>query len=382
MHPAMAAERDLVERFEREAQAAAKIGSSYVVDVLDLGDLPSGERYMVMEFLDGESLAARLETRTKMAPREIAPIALQLLEGLDKIHRAGILHRDLKPANIFLARTAQGDFVKILDLGVCSFLESLVEERGQRESGVEDVESGITAKYGLLGTPEYMSPEQILREEVDERTDIHQVGVVLYRAVMGRLPFTGKPLLALLEKITAAERTIEIDPLVEPSFAEIVRKAMARHPRDRFASAADLREAIRAWVERADSVNRLLADYLSQPPPPSIKTPPAFEPPRHTSVPRLSQIVPRPPDSGADPLDWSQTISCDPPEDHRQAAPERTVLLRTVTATPLPGRGDDTPSDAEPRTPSASRASAAAIVILAIVGVLVTIAVAALVFVR
>ena len=309
LHGSIAAQPEFVQRFEREALASARIGSNHVVDVLDLGDLPSRERYMVMEFLDGESLAARLESCGKMTPHEVAPIALQLLEGLIAIHGAGILHRDLKPANIFLARTPQGDFVKILDLGVCRFHELLAEEKREVDA-IRETESGVTSKYGLLGTPEYMSPEQVLRLDVDERSDIHQVGVVLHRAVTGKLPFVTKPLLSLLERITADDRVVELDADVEPTFAAIVKKAMARHPKDRFASAAELHAAIHEWALRVDSVNRLLADYLMQPAPKSIKTPPAFDPPRHTLPARISQVTAR---SSEPDVDAAPTVRSDRP---------------------------------------------------------------------
>src|SRR5512140_1514016 len=100
MHAAMASDKELVARFEREARAASKIQSQHITDVLDLGELPQGDPFIVMEFLEGESLAARVKRRLRLSPGEIAPIAIQLLEGLSKIHEAAIIHRDMKPANI------------------------------------------------------------------------------------------------------------------------------------------------------------------------------------------------------------------------------------------------------------------------------------------
>ncbi|HET9933114.1 MAG TPA: serine/threonine-protein kinase, partial [Polyangiaceae bacterium] len=115
LFPHAGAEDDLARRFQLEAQAAGRIGSSHIVEVIDLGTLPSGSHYMVMELLDGESLRSRIQSRGRLRPEEIYPIAMQLLEGLGAAHRAGILHRDLKPDNVFLVRQAQGDFVKLLD---------------------------------------------------------------------------------------------------------------------------------------------------------------------------------------------------------------------------------------------------------------------------
>src|SRR5687768_12991903 len=104
LHASIASERSLVTRFEREAQAAANIGSMHVVDVFDLGDLPNGDRYMVMELLEGENLQTRLLRVRRLSSQTLCEIALQLLEGLDAVHRQDIVHRDLKPANVFLAR--------------------------------------------------------------------------------------------------------------------------------------------------------------------------------------------------------------------------------------------------------------------------------------
>src|SRR5690606_10639140 len=108
---------------EREAQAAGRIGSEHIVEVLDLGNLPNGDRYMVMEFLEGESLAERIASRGRLDPRLTAELAVQLLEGLGAAHDAGIVHRDLKPDNVFLlsARRGRKDFVKIVDFGISKF---------------------------------------------------------------------------------------------------------------------------------------------------------------------------------------------------------------------------------------------------------------------
>src|SRR4051812_33437697 len=120
MHASMTRDRELVARFEREAHAAAKIGSKHIADVLDLGGLPSGDRFMIMEYLEGETLLARLKKVERLTTHEVAPIGAQLLAGLAKVHDAGIVHRDLKPANIFLATGDGGRvLVKILDFGIC-----------------------------------------------------------------------------------------------------------------------------------------------------------------------------------------------------------------------------------------------------------------------
>src|SRR5690606_16592321 len=122
LHGEVAANEEAMTRFEREAQAAGRIGSEHIVEVLDLGDLPGGERYMVMEFLEGEALSDRIE-RGRIAPRDIAQLMVDMLEGLKAAHAAGIIHRDLKPDNVFLLANRGGkkDFVKIVDFGISKF---------------------------------------------------------------------------------------------------------------------------------------------------------------------------------------------------------------------------------------------------------------------
>src|SRR6185503_7473461 len=108
LHAGVAENQDAVQRFEREAQAAGRIGSEHIVEVLDLGNLADGDRYMVMEFMDGDSLSARIQARGRLTANEICPVALQILEGLKAAHTAGIIHRDLKPDNVYLLKTRGG----------------------------------------------------------------------------------------------------------------------------------------------------------------------------------------------------------------------------------------------------------------------------------
>ena len=251
MHPEMAAERDLVQRFEREAQAAAKIGSSYVVDVLDLGELPSGERYMVMEFLEGESLSTRLRACGPMAPTEVGSIALQLLDGLAKVHDAGIVHRDLKPGNIFLAKAEDGsDFVKLLDFGICKFTQRM---------SIEPAGGGR-----LLGTLGYMSPEVMGSQAADARSDIYSIGVVLFRCATGNLPYTATNPLDLIVQIQAGLRVpiSKLVPDIDPAFGAIVERALASKRDARFRDVREMRDAIARWTSQLGRVDRLLANFL------------------------------------------------------------------------------------------------------------------------
>jgi eukaryotic-like serine/threonine-protein kinase len=281
MHATIAEQIDAVARFEREAQAAARIGSTHIVDVFDLGDLPTGERYMVMEFLEGESLLARFKSRGPMPASEAAVIIIQLLEGLAKVHEAGIVHRDLKPANIFLVpRHAGGELVKILDFGICKILQD--SKGGEVFTGVGDI----------LGTPSYMSPEQLEHGPhlLDGRADLYAVGVLLYRALSGRLPYRASNLVELLVLLRAG-RADPIDQVVEvdQAFAAIVTKATEWDAAARYQTAHEFQKALVGWLAGSRRVDHLLTDFLELPPRrPRATSPDTGEAP---TDPLMKQIV-------------------------------------------------------------------------------------------
>ena len=236
LHAEAAHAPDLRRRFEREARVAAKIGSSNICDVLDLGDLPSGHAYLVMEYLEGEGLDTLMTREPRLQAHEISPIVVQLLDGLSAMHGANIVHRDLKPANVFLTNNG---IVKILDFGISKF-QAQTEEMGQQ-----------TETGALLGTPLYMSPEQSRGTSgIDGRSDIYCVGVILYRALSGHHCFEAENLPQLLFK-TALEAPIPLLPRVDAidqSFVPIVEKALAKAPADRYATAREMRDAIDIWL--------------------------------------------------------------------------------------------------------------------------------------
>jgi serine/threonine protein kinase len=231
---------EMAMRFQLEAQAAGRIGSRHIVDVIDLGRLESGEHFMVMEYLDGQSLRDRIDSRGGMTAREAYPIAQQLLVGLSAAHAAGIVHRDLKPENIFLVRQADGsDFVKILDFGISKFNDI----RGSQGA------FSLTRTGALMGTPRYLSPEQATGgKAVDQRTDIYMVGVILYECLTGSIPYEANTFNELLFQIVQDQpRPIrERNPSVEANFAALVECAMHKDPKHRFQSADEMSEALRA----------------------------------------------------------------------------------------------------------------------------------------
>ena len=238
LHSDIATRGDVLERFEREAQAAGKIGSDHIVEVYDLGELPDGARYMVMEYLEGENLSSRVQSRGRMTSDAIAPIMMQLLEGLGAAHAAGIIHRDLKPDNIFLVREKKtgADFVKIVDFGVSKF------NRSSPEGAMSMTRTGT-----VIGTPYYMSPEQAKgSKHTDHRSDLYSVGVVLFECATGRVPFQADTFNELMFKIVL-EPPPDPETLVQgldPRFAAIIRKAMAREQDARYQNAAEMKREL------------------------------------------------------------------------------------------------------------------------------------------
>ncbi len=241
LHPHVADKPDTIQRFEREAQAAGRIGSEHIVEVLDVGELPGRVHYMVMEYLEGATLEQHIRSQGRLSPQEATPIVVQLLDGLEAAHYAGIIHRDLKPANVFLSRGANGDFVKILDFGVSKF--NVLNSDGM----------SMTSTGAVLGTPFYMSPEQAKgSREIDARSDLYAVGVILYEAITGQVPFSAETFNELIFRIVleSPPPVESFVPMLDPAFAAIIRKAMERDPNERFQTAAEFRATLLEWSSK------------------------------------------------------------------------------------------------------------------------------------
>jgi serine/threonine-protein kinase len=253
VHPAFASDTEVIARFQREAQAAGRIGNDHIVEVLDLGVLPDGSHFMVLEYLDGEPLSVRIKRLGRLDPSQTAAIARQILNGLAAAHGAGIVHRDLKPDNVFILKEKAGtpDYVKLIDFGISKF-------QPLSGDGMKMTSSGA-----VMGTPYYMSPEQASGSlEADGRSDLFTVGVIVYECVTGRIPFEGESFNQLMFKIVLTEppHPQDVVPELDPAFTSIILKAMVRDVTQRFQTAKEFADAIQAWIETGA--------HVSVPPPP------------------------------------------------------------------------------------------------------------------
>jgi eukaryotic-like serine/threonine-protein kinase len=236
MDPAIAATPEGAERFRREAQAAASLRSAHVVQVLDYG-VHETTPYLVMELMQGESLAGCLERERRLSPERTVAIMTQVARALGRAHSAGIVHRDLKPDNIFLVREDDQELVKILDFGIA--------KTPQSQFGGMETRTGVT-----MGTPYYMSPEQVEgKKAVDFRTDLWAMAVIACECMTGVRPFDGSTFGELLLNICARPIPMPSSQgLYLPGFDEWFTKATNRDAEQRFASAQELANSLKDVV--------------------------------------------------------------------------------------------------------------------------------------
>jgi eukaryotic-like serine/threonine-protein kinase len=231
-------------RFEREAHAAAALQSDNVTRVIDMGALPDNTPYIVMEYLEGEDLAARLASLGHLPPEQAVAYVIEACDALSEAHALGIVHRDIKPANLFLARRPNGTYrVKVLDFGISKMGASGAHKQ-----------MSLTGTGAVMGSPLYMSPEQLKGAgKVDERTDIWALGVVLYEFLSGTPPFVGQAFPEQCALILTAEvpplraRNLEISPRLEA----VVMRCLDKDPAARFSSVGELTAALLVAVPNA-----------------------------------------------------------------------------------------------------------------------------------
>ncbi|MFO0645740.1 MAG: protein kinase [Polyangiales bacterium] len=224
LHEHVLSSPDAVTRFQREIMAAAQVEHPNVVQVFD-GGLRDDRGFLAMEFLEGETLAERLKREKTLSPEEIVDVMVPIASALDAVHNAGVVHRDIKPGNIFLARHVTGvAYPKLVDFGIAKLVSD---------------ELDLTQTHSWLGTPFYMSPEQVRQSKaVDARTDQWSLAVVLYEALTGEKPFRAEVLLDLLEAITTRSATApsEVKPGLPKGLDTVIARMMERDAAKRFPS--------------------------------------------------------------------------------------------------------------------------------------------------
>jgi eukaryotic-like serine/threonine-protein kinase len=224
----------IVKRLKQEAQLASSVGNEHIIDITDFGTTEDGRTFVVMEFLDGESLAECLGRENQLPEQRILRIASQACSALAAAHAKGVVHRDIKPENLFLLKRKDQDFVKVVDFGISKSL---------RTSSEEEETTRLTQTGMVLGTPLYMSPEQARGDdELDQRVDVYALGVIMYEAAAGRVPFIGNNYLSVISQVLNEEPKPlrELRPELSEEFDAVVMKAMSKDVKERYASANDM----------------------------------------------------------------------------------------------------------------------------------------------
>ncbi len=288
--PQFAANREARARFAIEARAAAKLQTNHAVHVYDYGLTPEGLPYIVMEFLEGESLSERIIDQGTLEPAEVAQIIVQAARALSKAHAAGVVHRDLKPDNIFLARTDEPveglpHVVKLVDFGIAKILEEPAAP-GEAPPAM----GGPTREGTVIGTPNFMAPEQLaVGGAPGPLTDLWSLGVCAFAAMTGRLAFEGDMLGDIVLKVCAAPLPVpsKVNPNVPQGFDAWFARACARDPARRFQTAEELARSLadvcglgrlRIATLDEDQVQYVLRPRQDAPPMSSIPPPASMSP--------------------------------------------------------------------------------------------------------
>ncbi len=261
LHPHLASNPQLVSRFYAEARAVNLIGHENIVNIFDMSVIPPpggdgpGRYYLIMEYLEGKPLTSL--AKGPLDAKIALPILIQVCDALLAAHSHGVVHRDLKPENIFLVKRAKAEnTVKILDFGIAKLF-------GAHAPG-EQTGAGM-----IVGTPEYMAPEQTTGEAVDGRADLYSLGIISYLLATGRLPFTTGGLTGILlaHRDTVPPAPHELNPRVSQAWSQAIVRCIAKKPEDRFRDANELREALERAVT-APAVAPM--ERTPVPPPPAI----------------------------------------------------------------------------------------------------------------
>ena len=278
LHPEQADSGETTSRFQHEAAVTARLKQPHTVRVFDFGQMDSGALYLAMEFLDGRTLTKVTDTESPLGYERIGRIALQVLKSLAEAHAQGLVHRDLKPDNIFLQNVhGEDDFAKVLDFGIAKSLARGSESR--------------TAAGVIVGTPQFMSPEQARGTPVDARTDLYALGCILFQALTGKLAFASESAIdTLVQRLTQPPPDARGQCLTPTPDAvcEVVRKAMATEAIDRYASAQEMAKALTEAMKQSNAPGPPTSRVAPVPPRPARPQPAAPRPAPQPAAPRPS----------------------------------------------------------------------------------------------
>src|SRR5271169_412231 len=249
---------ELRERFEREARTVASLNHPHICTLHDIGR-QDGTDYLVMECLEGETLAQRLQ-KGPLPLDQVLRFAIEIADALDKAHRKGITHRDLKPGNVMITKSG----TKLLDFGLAKLKQDVAP--ATPESQLLTMKGGVTGEGTILGTLQYMAPEQVEAKEVDARTDIFAFGAVVYEMATGKKAFEGKTSASVMAKILKAEPPAmsSLTPMTPPALDRVVKKCLDKEPDQRWQTANDLCEELR-WIADGGSQTGIPVPTASDP---------------------------------------------------------------------------------------------------------------------
>src|SRR6266542_3514579 len=243
----LSASAEVRQRFEREAKTISQLSHPHICALYDVGN-QDGLEYLVMEYLEGETLAERL-VRGPLPLEQTLRFGIEIADALEKAHRQGIVHRDLKPGNVMLTKSG----VKLLDFGLAKVLLPSPAGRAGRGQGLTSLptmaNAPLTQEGTILGTFQYMSPEQLEGREADARSDIFALGAILYEMATGRKAFSGTSQASLITAIMSSEPApiSAVHPPAPPALDRVVRTCLAKDPEDRWQAAGDVAKELK-WV--------------------------------------------------------------------------------------------------------------------------------------